>query len=119
MQRFSGASPVSSPNRPNYSKSSPLARVTEERAPPIRLSTNGIKPEKLVEVETPRPSEDTKDPQKAKALDSLLESSTPIDDDKENKKVDSPAKTNGLTNGALKKTATVEDDDTTMKTIEI
>ena len=117
MQRFSGASPVASPNRPNYSKSSPLARVTEERATPIRLNTNGIKPEKLVEVETPRPSEDVKEPQKQKTLESLLEPVS-LDDDKENKKAETTVKTNGLTNGTLKK-ATVEDDHTTMKTIEI
>ncbi|KAH7393164.1 1,3-beta-glucan biosynthesis protein-like protein [Cadophora sp. MPI-SDFR-AT-0126] len=117
MQRFSGASPVASPNRPNYGKSSPLARVTEERAAPIRLHTNGIKPEKLVEVETPRPSEDIKEPQKQKTLESLLEPVS-LDDDKENKKEDTVVKTTVLTNGAPKK-ATVEDDDTTMKTIEI
>ncbi|KAL2067903.1 hypothetical protein VTL71DRAFT_16001 [Oculimacula yallundae] len=117
MQRFSGASPVSSPNRPNYAKPSPLARVTEERAPPARLNTNGIAPEKLVEVETPRPSEDTKDPQKQKNLETLLEPVS-LEDDKENKKAETTAKPNGLTNGAPKK-ASVEDDDTTMKTIEI
>ena len=50
MQRFSGASPGESPNRPNYVKSSPLARVQEEGLTPIRIQTNGIKPEKLVEV---------------------------------------------------------------------
>ena len=50
MQRFSGASPVASPHRPNYGKSSPLARVQEEGSAPIKIHTNGIKPEKLVEV---------------------------------------------------------------------
>ncbi|KAI9049543.1 hypothetical protein LZ554_006571 [Drepanopeziza brunnea f. sp. 'monogermtubi'] len=119
MQRFSGASPVSSPNRPNYGKSSPLARVQEERLPPpIKVHTNGLKHEKLVEVETPRPSEDTRETQKqTKALESLLQSATLDDDNKENKKVELNVQTTELTNGALKK-ATVEDD-TTMKTIEI
>jgi len=112
MQRFSGASPVPSPNRPNYGKSSPLARVTEESSAPIKVHTNGIKPEKLVEVETPRPSEDQKS---NKTLDSLLE---PVssDDDKENTKA-GDSNTKGMANGGAKK-ATVEDDNT-MKTIEI
>lgn len=115
MQRFSGASPVASPNRPNYGKSSPLARVAEEAgSSPIKVHTNGIKPEKLVEVDTPRPSEDQRDSKGKKALESLLERVS-LDGDKENSK-------NGeanvpLVNGNGKK-ATVEDD-TTMKTIEI
>ena len=117
MQRFSGASPVASPNRPNYGKSSPLARVTEEGSAPIRVHTNGIKPEKLVEVETPRPSEDQKS---NKTLDSLLEPITPAtpDDTKENAKSEiALGKTVALPNGISKK-ATVEDD-ATMRTIEI
>lgn len=115
MQRFSGASPIPSPNRPNYSKSSPLARVTEEGSAPIKIHTNGIKPEKLVEVDTPRPNEDHIAKQN-KALESLLAPVTP-DDDKENKK-NGDANTNGtaLPNGISKK-ATVEDE--AMKTIEI
>ena len=112
MQRFSGASPVPSPNRPNYGKSSPLARVQEEGSTPITIHTNGIKPEKLVEVETPRPSED----QKTKSLDSLLDKVT-LDDNKENVKTGDPAKKVDLANGTAKK-ATVEDDPT-MKEIEI
>lgn len=116
MQRFSGASPVASPNRPNYGKSSPLARVTEETSAPIKIHTNGIPAEKLVEVETPRPSEDET---KNKTLESLLEPVT-LDDNKENAKSgDSNSKLQGLglVNGTAKN-ATVEDD-TTMKTIEI
>lgn len=118
MQRFSGASPVASPNRPNYGKSSPLARVTEERAAPIRVHTNGIKPEKLVEVETPRPSDDVRSsPEQKKTLESLLEPVS-LEDDKENTtNGDVAVKTTSLTNGAPPK-ATVEDD-STMKTIEI
>ena len=109
MQRFSGASPVPSPNRPNYGKSSPLARVQEESAAPINVFTNGIKPAKLVDVETPRPSEDQKP---NKTLESLLEPVS-LDDDKAG---DSNTK-KVVTNGNAKK-ATVEDDNT-MKTIEI
>ncbi|KAM7186920.1 glucan synthesis regulatory protein [Rhypophila sp. PSN 637] len=61
MQRLSAHSPVASP-RPGggLSKSSPLARVAEE-APSALLSVsipNGAPKEKLVEVDTPRPSEE-------------------------------------------------------------
>jgi len=114
MQRFSGASPVASPNRPNYGKSSPLARVTEENPAPIKVQTNGIHPDKLVEVETPRPSEDQK---QNKALESLLAPVT-LDDDKENSKSGPLNATGlGLMSGNAKQ-ATVEDD-ATLKTIEI
>jgi len=113
MQRFSGASPVASPNRPNYGKSSPLARVQEEGSAPIRVHTNGIKPEKLVEVETPRPSEDQKT---TKTVDAMLETVT-LDDNKENAKAEDPVKPLKIITGEPKK-ASVEDD-TTMKTIEI
>ncbi|KAK1504273.1 SMI1/KNR4 family protein [Colletotrichum tamarilloi] len=58
MQRLGGTSPIASPIRPGYGKSSPLARVAEETPLP-ELQTNGLKPTKLVEVETPRPSEET------------------------------------------------------------
>jgi cell wall assembly regulator SMI1 len=66
MQRLPGTSPLASPIRPGgtYGRSSPLARVTEESSggpslPPLPgLQTNGLKAPKLVEVETPRPSED-------------------------------------------------------------
>ena len=113
MQRFSGSSPVESPNRPNYSKSSPLARVQEEGSAPITIHTGGIKPEKLVEVETPRPSEDQKT---TKTLD-LLVDKVSLDDNKEQTKAGDSAKNVDLVNGNAKR-ATVEDD-STMKTIEI
>ncbi|KAK3684830.1 hypothetical protein B0T22DRAFT_199626 [Podospora appendiculata] len=64
MQRLSLNSPMSSPVRPGYGKSSPLARVAEEAPTSLSLTVpNGVKPrEKLVEVETPRPSgEDNKE----------------------------------------------------------
>ncbi|KAH8682993.1 hypothetical protein BGZ60DRAFT_427468 [Tricladium varicosporioides] len=114
MQRFSGASPVASPNRPNYGKSSPLARVTEETSAPIKVHADSPPAEKLVEVETPRPSEDRKP---SKNLEALLEPVS-LEDNKENVKAgDSPSAGLGLANGTAKK-ATVEDD-STMKTIEI
>jgi cell wall assembly regulator SMI1 len=115
MQRFSGASPVASPNRPNYVKSSPLARVNEEAPTPIKVHTSGLANGKLVEVGTPRPSEDGKG---AKALENLLEPITP-DDHKENSKIgDSSTKDLELVNGSGNKQATVEDDNC-MKTIDI
>jgi cell wall assembly regulator SMI1 len=60
MQRLSANSPVASPIRVAYGKSSPLARVAEEAAVPlVQPTTNGLSPgEKLVEVETPRPSDE-------------------------------------------------------------
>ncbi|KAL8311496.1 hypothetical protein RB597_002205 [Gaeumannomyces tritici] len=63
LQRLSVTSPLASPNRPGYGKSSPLARVTEETSLPD--SELGISPtsppstkpkENLVELDTPRPS---------------------------------------------------------------
>lgn len=66
LQRLSSPSPLTSP-RPGFGTSSPLARVTEEGTTSAlvepTLVTNGIKPAKLVEVETPRPSEDVKSSQ--------------------------------------------------------
>jgi len=57
MQRLSNISPIPSPIRPGYGKPSPLARVAEEAPAPLVIKTSNIvKPEKLVEVETPRPS---------------------------------------------------------------
>ncbi|KAI1377454.1 cell wall assembly and cell proliferation coordinating protein [Hypoxylon crocopeplum] len=61
LQRLSSPSPLGSPNRPGFGKPSPLSRVTEETAlPEPKLNTNGIKQPKLVEVETPRPSDEVK-----------------------------------------------------------
>ncbi|KAH6686301.1 glucan synthesis regulatory protein [Plectosphaerella plurivora] len=57
LQRPTGASPLASPNRPGVGKPSPLARVAEETSLP-EIQTNGLAPPKLVEVDTPRPSED-------------------------------------------------------------
>jgi hypothetical protein len=87
--------------------------VKEETSAPIKVHTNGIKPAKLVDVETPRPSEDQKS---NKTLESLLEPVS-LDDDKENTKAGSSNLKKVMTNGSAKK-ATVEDDNT-MKTVEI
>jgi len=119
MQRFSGASPVASPNRPNYVKPSPLARVTEETAP-IKVNTEPAPAPKLVEVDSPRPPEpEEPKPKQNKALESLLEP-VAADDDKENTKTEDPPAVEGLgIIDASAKKATVEDEETTMKTIEI
>lgn len=64
MQRLSGSSPLASPRPgagPGYGKATPLSRVTEEAAIP-ELADAYIQPEKLVEVETPRQSQDNKVP---------------------------------------------------------
>jgi len=58
MQRISPNSPLSSPRPGGFGKPSPLARVAEE-APSALLTVtipNGKPKEKLVEVDTPRPS---------------------------------------------------------------
>lgn len=59
LQRLSGGSPLASPMRPGYGKASPLARVTEEGGNQELAVPNGkARAEKLVEVDTPRPSSD-------------------------------------------------------------
>ncbi|KAL0943895.1 glucan synthesis regulatory protein [Colletotrichum truncatum] len=94
MQRLGGTSPIASPIRPGYSKSSPLARVAEETPLPDP-ETNGLKPTKLVEVETPRPSEDNPKGSRASLLSHV--DTTPENDGKEN---ENPAgKVNGTANG--------------------
>lgn len=59
MQRLSQSSPLTSPMRRGYNKA-PLSKVTEEGLLP-ELRSAIIEPSKLVEVETPRVSEDDKD----------------------------------------------------------
>uniref|UniRef100_L2GBW6 Glucan synthesis regulatory protein n=1 Tax=Colletotrichum fructicola (strain Nara gc5) TaxID=1213859 RepID=L2GBW6_COLFN len=93
MQRLGGASPVASPIRPGYGKSSPLARVAEETPLPD-LQTNGLKPTKLVEVETPRPSEDTPKGSRVSLLSHV--ETTEAKEGKENE--DPEVKVNGTTN---------------------
>lgn len=69
IQRFGGPSPVSSPNRPNFTKS-PLARVTEESSQSSKHKQNGYAQANLVELESPRPSEDGKS---SKILEAVLQ----------------------------------------------
>lgn len=55
LQRLSNSSPLASPSRAVFGKPSPLSRVAEEARPGLTIP-NGNPREKLVEVETPRPS---------------------------------------------------------------
>lgn len=61
MQRLRGTSPLTSPMRAGHGKLPPLSRVTEEGTIP-EIPSGNIQPSKLVEVETPRESEDDKVP---------------------------------------------------------
>ncbi|KAH8881524.1 1,3-beta-glucan biosynthesis protein-like protein [Thozetella sp. PMI_491] len=108
MQRLNSNSPISSPIRPAYGKPSPLARVTEESAAPLSLAIpNGKAKEKLVEVDTPRPSgEENVKPTK---LDVLTSDDSPVPRENANTPTES-AKVNGKQAIAL---------DDAMKTIEI
>jgi hypothetical protein len=117
MQRFSGASPVASPNRPNYGTSSPLARVKEEASVPLKVQTNGNSSmdEKLVEIGTPRASDEEK---RQKALETLLEPVTLDDKVETTMTTDTNLNSLGMMNGNAKKQATVEDDNG-MKEINI
>lgn len=103
MQRLSGSSPLTSPGRRAYGKAPlPLSRVTEETSIP-ELRSAVIEPTKLVEVETPRGSEDD-DKQPGKTTISRVDSD--LLKDKENE----------ITKANGKQPAIAED---TMKTIEI
>lgn len=73
MQRLSGSSPLASPMRPGYGKATPLSRVTEE-APIPELESAMIQPEKLVEVESPRQSNELKAPKVTTAALPLVQS---------------------------------------------
>ncbi|KAI1853714.1 hypothetical protein JX265_003953 [Neoarthrinium moseri] len=108
LHRLSSPSPLVSPNRPGYGKSSPLARVTEEGTTSAliepALVTNGLPAAKLVEVETPLAADEAKP--------SLLDKAPNGDDagkGKENVKVET-------TPADKKDTEEVEEG---MKTIEI
>lgn len=103
MQRLNGTSPMTSPMRRGFGKPPPLSKVTEEMASPA-LKDAVIEPSKLVEVETPRDSEDTKGGAKVTAVAS---SEADLLKDKEN---EAPK-----LNGKQPETAT----DEAMKTIEI
>ncbi|KAK0727214.1 hypothetical protein B0T26DRAFT_123299 [Lasiosphaeria miniovina] len=122
LQRLSGNSPLPSPIRPGFGKPSPLARVTEE-APAllaVTIPNSATIREKLVEVETPRPSsEDNKENVNAPRLAALTNgddlSATPKPEPQEN------GAANGkvvLSTGSGKQPVIVEEAET-MKTIEI
>lgn len=59
MQRLNGSSPLTSPMRRGYGNKAPLGKVTEESMIP-ELRSAIIEPSKLVEVATPRGSEEDK-----------------------------------------------------------
>lgn len=103
LQRLNGSSPLASPMRTHYGKATPLTRVTEEAAIP-ELASAHIEPEKLVEVETPRQSDESK-PLRSGTLPRV---ESDLLKDRENE----PPRMNG--NG--KQPATADD---AMKTIEI
>ncbi|KAH6626971.1 hypothetical protein B0J18DRAFT_464939 [Chaetomium sp. MPI-SDFR-AT-0129] len=119
MQRPGVISPIPSPARPGFGKPSPLARVAEESG--AAANPTGKKAgEKLVEVDTPRQSnEDGKDAAPRSAALSTSDASAAGDN------ADKPEATqaNGSATASGKKPAvTVEDedeDDGAMKTIEI
>ncbi|KAK0627031.1 hypothetical protein B0T14DRAFT_125554 [Immersiella caudata] len=116
MQRLSNISPMPSPIRPGYGKPSPLARVAEEAPAPLEIKTNNIaKPEKLVEVETPRQSGDgNKENLLALRLTALTNGTAA--------EPEAPAepKGTGQVNGQAKeKTPAIVEETETMKTIEI
>lgn len=104
MQRLRGTSPLTSPMRAGHGKLPPLSRVTEESTIPEVPAANKT-PSKLVEVETPRESEEGKTPRNSlPRVDSDLIALK----SKEN----SPPKRNG-------KQASVDVADDSMKDIEI
>ncbi|KAH6840848.1 hypothetical protein B0I37DRAFT_408554 [Chaetomium sp. MPI-CAGE-AT-0009] len=113
MQRPNVISPIPSPIRPGYGKPSPLARVAEESGGSSPAA--GKTGEKLVEVDTPRHSnEDTKET--APRLAALTNGEASADD-----KADKPeaAQPSGSA-AANRKTPTVEEEiEGAMKTIEI
>lgn len=58
LQRLRDNSPLASPRGPGYGKPSPLSQVAEEAALPEPTIPNGNPREKLVEVDTPRASDE-------------------------------------------------------------
>ncbi|KAG6017476.1 hypothetical protein E4U43_001076, partial [Claviceps pusilla] len=105
LQRLSGSSPLVSPMRAAAYGKAPLSRVTEETAI-LEVPGATVEPSKLVEVETPRQSEEDKTEHRASTI-ARTDSDLLKDKDKEN---DRPVQANG-------KAVDVKDD--AMKTIEI
>jgi len=115
LQRLSNISPMPSPIRPGYGKPSPLARVAEEAPAPLEVKTANLpKPEKLVEVETPRPSGDgNKENVLAPRLAALTNGTVP------EPQAVPEAKANGQANGQSKEKEPIVVEEEAMKTIEI
>lgn len=115
LQRLSNVSPMPSPIRPGYGKPSPLSRVAEEAPAPLEVKTANIpKPEKLVEVETPRPSGDgNKENILAPRLAALANGTVP------EPQAVPEAKANGQANGQTKEKEPIVVEEEAMKTIEI
>lgn len=76
-QRHPGRSPLASPHNSKPGKVAPLAMVSEED--PAGAVPGTLKPPKLVEVETPRPSEDS-EPGPKDAADKGKENAPPVSD---------------------------------------
>ncbi|KID98535.1 Glucan synthesis regulatory protein, partial [Metarhizium majus ARSEF 297] len=103
LQRLSGSSPLASPMRAGGYGRNPLSRVTEESAIP-EVPSAEIEPSQLVEVETPRESEEGKS---GLRITMMTRTDSDVLKDKEN---EHPAKMN-------RKAPAIVDD--AMKTIEI
>ncbi|KEY73373.1 hypothetical protein S7711_01486 [Stachybotrys chartarum IBT 7711] len=108
LQRPNGSSPLVSPMRPPYGRVLPLGMVTEETPIPPELASANIEPTKLVEVESPRVSEDNK---AAPSTTTTVTTMAPSQTDLLPHKGDEPPKLNG------KQPEVIEDG--AMKTIEI
>jgi hypothetical protein len=105
-----------SPIRPGYGKPSPLARVAEEAPAPLEIKTNNIaKPEKLVEVETPRQSGDGNKENLLAPRLTALTNGTPA----EPKAPAEPKGTSQVNGQAKEKQPVIVEELETMKTIEI
>ncbi|KAF2457185.1 hypothetical protein BDY21DRAFT_364096 [Lineolata rhizophorae] len=101
--RFSGAAGKVPAGSPRAHLSSPLARVAEEAPKPIRVHTGGsTKEEKLVSIDTPRPSED-----RSGIMSPLRETTNVHDANKKN------------VNGSKTEEKDVADNPAGMKTVEI
>ena len=110
MQRLRGTSPLTSPMRAGYGKPPPLSRVTEEATIPELASAN-IEPTKLVEVETPRDSEESNKHSKTTPAQPVVRAEPDLIKLKDNKENVSPGATTSS------KQAKVEDE--SMRDIEI
>jgi cell wall assembly regulator SMI1 len=114
MQRPSVISPIPSPIRPGYGKPSPLARVAEESG--SASPTAGKAGEKLVEVDTPRQSNE-ENKETAPRLAALANGGDVPVDQKTDKPESAQANGSAVANG---KKPTIEDEvEEAMKTIEI